>query len=81
MPEATQSAPYRTFLDRLLADGALPASQIPAALKDETARLVENGVLQWERAGAGRRLLLSVKMVRLFLCRSKLIVLRSMKHL
>ena len=56
MPDATHSAPYRTFLDRLLADGSLPASQIPASLRDETERLVENGVLQWERAGAGRRL-------------------------
>jgi hypothetical protein len=56
MPEAIQSAPYRTFLDRLLSDGSLPASQIPGALRSETDRLVENGVLQWERAGAGRRL-------------------------
>jgi hypothetical protein len=56
MPDATQSAPYRTFLDRLLTGGALPASQIPARLRAEADRLVENGVLQWERAGAGRRL-------------------------
>lgn len=56
MSDAAQSAPYRTLLDRLLADGALPASQIPARLKHETERLVENGVLRWERAGAGRRL-------------------------
>ena len=56
MRDAAQSAPYRTLLDRLLADGALPASQIPVRLKLETERLVENGVLQWERAGAGRRL-------------------------
>ncbi len=56
MPDATHSAPYRTLLDRLLADGTLPASQLPAALKAETERLVENGLLQWERAGAGRRL-------------------------
>ena len=56
MPDATQSAPYRTMLDRLLADGAVPASQLPATLQAETLRLIENGVLRWERAGAGRRL-------------------------
>jgi hypothetical protein len=56
MADAARSAPYRTLLDRLLADGTLPASQIPARLKPEIERLVENDVLQWERAGAGRRL-------------------------
>jgi hypothetical protein len=56
MRDAAQSTPYRTLLDRLLTDGALAASQIPARLRSETERLVENGVLRWERAGAGRRL-------------------------
>jgi hypothetical protein len=56
MAKSETPSSYRTLLDGLIAQGSLPASQIPDRLMAEVERLVENGVLGWKRSGAGRRL-------------------------
>lgn len=57
------SAGLAKLLQTLLTDGAVPLSQISAAIKRSLATQFESGILQIERAGAGSRVVVKNKEV------------------